>query len=206
MHTSRIHSPWFIPSIVTVVILMISGIIMLVWPELRVPVLLGLYEIVCQVISTPLEPVLLYVSGLHPVWLVTLVTTLGCNIGGVYDYWVFQPLLRHEKVRPHYENTRLFVTAMAWFQKKPVLTLIVVAFTPIPFVPFKLLAIADDLPQWKYQLALLIGRAPRYALFALFGYNMPIPDWFLAVLMLALVASYIVSWVRGNNSKKTCQP
>jgi membrane protein YqaA with SNARE-associated domain len=182
----------------TVATSVVSGVIVLINPTLATLIGLGVYEVLCQVISTPLEPAMLYTAKLYPIWQVTLVTTIGCNIGGIYDYWIFGPLLHHEQVRPRYENTRLFTSALKWFEKAPLITLIFIGFTPIPFVPLKLLAIAGGYPQWRYQLALLIGRAPRYAIISWLGYVIPFPNWLLVTIMILLVIAYVISHIRAK--------
>ena len=175
--------------------------------ELRHLALLGLYEIPCQLVSLPLEPYLLYAATLYDVWLVTLVTTLGCAVGGVLDYLVFGPMLAHGSMRPRYENRRWFHKALALFRKAPFWTLVLTGYTPIPFAPFKLLSIAAGYPVPRYVVALVLARAPRYYLVAWLGYVIQPPGWSMAVLAGVLLAIYVVvRWKRKKAGRAAGDP
>jgi len=55
----------------------------------------------------------------------------------------------------------------AWlYNKVAFISLVIAGFTPIPFEPFRFLAVAAKYNRGKYVLAIFIGRAPRYYLLA----------------------------------------
>lgn len=163
-------------------------------------VLLGLYEIGCQVVNLPLEPALLFVAKRHSPAAVTIYTTLGCIAGGVLDYWLWGPLLNLRAVRSRYEGKRWYVISARWFAAAPFLALFVAALTPLPFIVFKLFAIAAGYPLGRYLVALTVARTPRFYLLAWFGEVVPVPDWVLAAAMALLLVPYLVSRLRGRSA------
>ena len=181
----------------------IAGAVVFLRPDLLHLMLLGLYEIPCQLISLPVEPYQLYVSKFHDAWTVTLILTVACTVGGVMDYWLFEPLLHHGAVKPHYENNRLFKTALKYFQKAPFLTLTFTGYTPVPFFPFKLLAIAAGYPMRNYVAALLLARIPRYYLVSYVGYMLQPPTWTLVALAVAAGGAYLFThWKRRRYERR----
>ncbi|MGH7455543.1 MAG: VTT domain-containing protein, partial [bacterium] len=118
-------------------------------------------------------------------WLVTIAGTIGCCIAGLFDYWLLIPLLNHRAVRSKFENARLFQKALAFFHKFPFRMLVIASCTPLPFYPFKFLSLADGYPLWKYQLALVVGRVPRFYMLAVLGFMLQPPTWLLVVLAFA---------------------
>jgi ribonucleoside-triphosphate reductase len=56
-----------------------------------------------------------------------------------------------------------------YFNRFPWWTIMVVALTPIPFYPLRIVAPMANYPVAKYVSAVVVGRVPRYFLLALGG-------------------------------------
>ena len=157
-------------------------------------ILFGLLAIPLHALYSPIpfEPALLHIAKFYPALTVSVVSAFGCFIAGLIDYAVLGWLLNHRYVRPRYENRRFYRMSEEAFHRAPFAALLFFAFTPLPFLPLKFLSIASGYSLWKYQLALLIARFPRYYLLALIGYFVPIPDW--ALIALALAGGALALW------------
>ena len=60
-------------------------------------------------------------------------------------------------------------------------------FTPTPFELFRLAAILIRYNVPKYLLAVFVGRFIRYYFTALIGHLYPIPNWYLIIMVIALL-------------------
>ena len=180
-------------------ILAIAALLLLVLPEERRLILVGLYTIPSHVFVTPFpqEPAVLYGAKYYSPWLVTIVMTSGSCLSGILDYWFLTPVLNRQSVRVRFDNNRFFQKLLVFFRLAPFWLLTIVNYSPIPLSPFKLLSIAEGYPLWKYEASLLVGRAPRYYTLALLGYVMQPPTWVLVALALVLV----ILWFAKRMSK-----
>jgi membrane protein YqaA with SNARE-associated domain len=172
--------------------LVLSGGALLLWflPEQRGLVWLGLYTIPSHMFVSPFphEPALLYYAKSHPAIWCAVASLVGCLVAGMWDYWLFIPLIHHPRVRAKYVNTGLYKRSVDFFRKWPFWALVIVGLTPIPFYPIKFLSIADGYPMERYLGALAVGRAPRYYAIAYLGYVLKLPNWSLVALALGLLA------------------
>lgn len=173
-----------------------------VWlPSYRGLLWLTLYTIPSHMFISPLphEPVLLYFAKVHGATLCTEASTVGCLLAGMWDYWLFVPLMHHPRVRAKYADVGLYRRSVRWFRKSPFWALVVLGATPLPFYPIKFLSITDHYPMRKYLLALFVGRAPRYWVIAYLGYTLRLPNWSLALLALAI---FIVTVIQTHREEK----
>lgn len=142
-------------------------------------------------ISFPHEPVLIYFGQFANLWLAALAATVGTIAAGYLDHSVFVPVLNH-KTFVTYKDRALYRRAIDYFLRYPFATLIVAAFTPIPFFPFKFLSFSIHYPLRKYLAAIVIARYPRYFLLALLGKAVHIPNWILFGTFLLFINLYLV--------------
>lgn len=146
----------------------------------------------------PHEPILLMVARDHGAWACAFASTWGALVSALLDYKLTLPLLHRPGVRAKYVNTGIYRWSSRWFGRAPFVTLVVAGLTPIPFYPFKFLALAWGYPKSWYLISLVIGRTPRYWMLAYLGYVLQLPNWSLVLLALALlVAAYFGS--RSNS-------
>jgi len=136
----------------------------------------------------PHEPVFLYFSKFYKPLTVTLVALFGTLATEFINYHVFS-FFKDTKPLQNVQNSGLVKKLIALFNKAPFLALWVAGFTPIPFYPFRFLVVLAGYPLVKYLLSVALSRTPRFFLFALFGHKVPLPDYVLALLFLALILS-----------------
>jgi membrane protein YqaA with SNARE-associated domain len=107
------------------------------------------------VVRDPLANVLL-VSGL---------ATLATIVANLTEYHLLANLL-HFGLGARLRRTRVYGWAMRWFNRAPFQLLTLLAFVPIPVDAVRWLAILRGYSRWRFALAYLVGRGPRYLLFA----------------------------------------
>jgi membrane protein YqaA with SNARE-associated domain len=175
----------------------ILGVAYVLFPEERALVWLGMAEIPCHITNLPIDFYVLYCSKIYPSWLVTMVVVSACCVAGALDYAVFDPIIRHRRVRAIYENSGIARVLLELFQKMPFVTLLAVGYLPIPFLPFKFLAITVNYPLSKYLLAITVSRTARWYMMARIGYALQPPDWVLITLLLIVLAVTVVRILSG---------
>lgn len=180
-----------------------SALFFVCFPSYRGVLWLALYTIPSHMFISPFphEPVLLYFAKMHGATLCALASLVGCLLAGIWDYWLFVPLMHHPRVRAKYANVGLYRRSVRLFRKSPFWALVLFGATPLPFYPLKFLSIADHYPLKKYLLALTLGRAPRYWVIAYVGYTLRLPDWSLAALALALFVFTVIQSRREEKKK-----
>lgn len=187
--------------------LVVAGIVIAYWalPDRRGLVLLGAYTIPSHMFVSPFphEPMLLYYAKFNPAWECALVSMMGCLVAGFWDYWLFVPLVHHQRVRSKYVNTGLYKRFIGLFRISPFFALVIVGLTPIPFYPVKFLSISDGYPLKRYLAALVVGRGPRYYVLAYLGYVLKLPNWSLVALALVLLGITVYQNRRRNNRAET---
>lgn len=95
--------------------------------------------------------------------LAAIVGGIGSCISGLIDYILVTVAFRYERIA-RIKETHTYINVERLFNKAPFVVLVIVAFTPIPFEPVKLLACATRYSRIKFLLAVFVGRAPRYFL------------------------------------------
>lgn len=177
----------------------------LLYPAERGLLWLALYTIPSHMFISPFshEPVLLYFAKYHSATACAVASVIGCLIAGVWDYWLFIPLMHHPRIRSKYANFSLYQRSVVLFRKSPFWALVVVGLTPIPFYPIKFLSFGDKYPLKRYLLALVVGRTPRYWAIAYLGHMLRLPNWSLVTLALALLAVTIVKSRMDDRKKKS---
>jgi len=134
----------------------------------------------------PHEPVLLYFSKFYLPLTVALVAIAGTTITELLNYSVFKYVM-DLNVFKNLSQKKTVVKLVNLFKKSPFVALLVAGFTPVPFYPFRFLVVVAKYPKWKYILAVILSRTPRYYLLAIFGYSLKVPDYLLISLFALLV-------------------
>lgn len=166
-------------------------LLLLEWyPEGSLLASYGIYAVPSHFLISvlPNEPALLFVAKYYPAWAVAVTGTAGCMLAGVLDYWLLAKLVNHPRIRPKLDSGRFFRWSLRVFRKAPFVMLVAAAVLPVPFYPFKFLAIAGGYPLGKYETALLVGRFPRFYALAWFGYVARIPDEALLIIAAVFIA------------------
>ena len=140
----------------------------------------------------PHEPAVIWYGARLGVWPTALIATAGTVLAGVVDHRLGVPLLARIKSRPG-GPAPLVERA---FRRWPFLILALSGLTPLPFFPFKLLALTTGYPLDRYAGAVAARCLPRYALLAWLGAAVRLPLWlFVALFALLIIPSLrLVSW------------
>ncbi len=166
-----------------------GAVLVLIDPDHAGLFLLTLYNIPANsIVPVPHEPgVLFFAKYYHPVW-IAVASTMGSMVACVADYAVVEAMLRHPKISGARE-ARLYKWAVKWLMRFPFMT--IVAFTLVPVLPLyvaRVLAPASGYPLWRYCLANMVGRLPRFFALAWVGHTIQIPTWILAAMFVMLIA------------------
>jgi uncharacterized membrane protein YdjX (TVP38/TMEM64 family) len=116
-----------------------------------------------------------------------------------------------------YVNWRVYSWVMGWdrlqglqarrsvrwgvehFGRSPFWTVVVFAFTPLPFFVVRALAILHRYSVRRFMAATLAGRMPRIFFYAWFGGLVRVPTWILVALVVGATALVVASrLVRGE--------
>ena len=139
----------------------------------------------------PHEPVLIYFGKFYAPLAVAVVAVAGTVITEYFNYAVFR-FVADFRALQKYTKSSLIQRAIRFFNKAPFAALLIAGFTPFPFYPFRFLVVLARYPLFKYLLAVLISRGPRFYLYAWLGNHLRIPDvWILLIMVAALVIIYV---------------
>jgi len=143
----------------------------------------------------PHEPVFLYFSKYYAPLFVTAVGIAGTLITEILNYSVFG-FFSELKVIKKVSNSKFVQRLLDLFQKAPFLALWIAGFTPVPFYPFRFIAVLSDYPKQKYILAIFLSRTPRFFLLAYIGYTINLPTYLLAIIFLIITVLIYVPLIR----------
>jgi membrane protein YqaA with SNARE-associated domain len=140
----------------------------------------------------PHEPIVLLYGTLFDPLLIAL-------LGGIATCWV--ELLNYHVLRLITNIKRVqaitgkqwYQKAEGWFKKIPFLSLVISGFTPIPYAPFRVFAVTSKYPMTKYELAVFVGRTPRYYILALTGKVINLPWWGYGIIFLVMLTIALYS-------------
>lgn len=152
-------------------------------------------------IAVPHEPLVFLYGKMYGIWCPTFLSILPTLMGAYLDYLFLYPLFQ-TGYAGKIKETKIYTRLMRYFEISPFATLAIVAATPVPFYPLRILSVASEYPAQKYMLSVLIGRLPRYALIAAGGAMLQISDQFILVLFITLISWYILSAIRNIRKNK----
>jgi hypothetical protein len=104
-------------------------------------------------------------SGWLNVLVVSGLATLATIVANLNEYHLLAWLL-HFGLGRRVRRTKLYGWGALWFSRAPFVLLTLIAFIPIPVDAVRWMAILQAYPRTRYALAYLVGRGPRYAIFA----------------------------------------
>ena len=191
------RNPWqvFLPLIVFLAIVFLAT--RYLFPQYSNLFLLFLYSIPGQFIVAiiPHEPIIFYYSKYFSPISVALVAVLGTLFAEYLNYmlvkWFFN-IPKVDELRRH----KTFEKASHYFLKLPFISLVVAAFSPVPFYPFRVIAPASDYSLTKYLLALIVGRTPRFYILAYFGYSLSLSNEIIIIFFFLLLAVSVFYWLK----------
>ena len=151
--------------------------------------------------TVPHEPVLLFFSRFYEPLNVALVSIAGTALTEIVNYSVFGYVVDLKIFQKMVQNRTVGKMVKA-FAKAPFLALWVAGFTPIPFYPFRFLVVLARYPLWKYILAVITSRTPRFFLLALLGKSVRFSNTELLALLVVLILAANYPLVRKILLKK----
>lgn len=134
----------------------------------------------------PHEPMILYFGKFYSPFTVGFVTIASTLLTEALNYSTFKyvaDLKAFDKVH----RSKFMKKLISYFNKAPFTALLIAAFTPVPFYPFRFMVVMARYPIWKYLLATFLARTPRFFILAYIGHSIKIPDVWLVLLFVALV-------------------
>lgn len=145
----------------------------------------------------PQDPAVIYAGTVYNPGLVVLLFGLTTVTASVVDYCILRRVLGIEKLEP-LRQTSFYQAAVRCFYWRPWWTIVVFAFTPLPYFPVRVLALSSKYPLIPYVSANLAGRLPRYYLLAIGGAWVAIPLTYLLLMgfAMSLVPCIAMLWLR----------
>lgn len=101
-------------------------------------------------------------------WLIAVLAGAATAWVEYFNYRMLGRVLTAKQIKAATEK-RPYRVAERWFKKFPFLIIVLTGFTPVPYAPFRVFAISARYPIDRYLAAILVGRTPRYYLWALLG-------------------------------------
>jgi membrane protein YqaA with SNARE-associated domain len=151
-------------------------------------------SVACTFLPLPTAWIVLGAArGVDP-WAVAVVASVGTCIANLHDYYIVNALCRLGRLR-RARHSSLHRDAARWFRRTPFATLAVASFLPIPIDPVRWLAVSTDYPRYRYALATLAGRLPRYLLLAVIGWRLQPSN---RVLVAVLAAAVVLGIARAS--------
>ena len=126
--------------------------------------------------------------------LIAILGGIGSCISGLIDYTLVTVVFRYEKIA-RAKTTRIYRYVERLSKQAAFISLVVAAFTPIPFEPIKFLACVTQYNRVKLVLAIFLGRTPRYFLVGTLQKELSIPQIYLYSSILIVMAIATARWL-----------
>lgn len=147
----------------------------------------------------PLRPMILLFGTLFAPWLIAILGGVATAWVEYFNYRMLGRVLTVSQIRAVTEK-RLYQVAERWFKKFPFWIIVFTGFTPVPFAPFRVFAVSSRYPMDRYLGAVLVGRIPRYFLWASIGAAIDLPLWGIAIVFVPFLAipgfTAVTAWRR----------
>jgi membrane protein YqaA with SNARE-associated domain len=156
---------------------------------------LGAFITNVAIAFAPHEPMVIWFGKELGIWSTAVVATLGTLAACWVDRRYLFPLLLRKRARP---RRGLLAKMIRTFDRAPFWIITLSGLTPLPFWPFKVLAVTSDYPASKFLAAVGAGRFPRYLLLAWCGRTLPLPPWALPSIVVAMTVWGLAVHVRSE--------
>jgi hypothetical protein len=149
-------------------------------------------------LPTFFEPLIIEAAKWAPVWAVTLVACVGYMYMEYLNWHVYAWVLNWDRMAG-FRSRRSVRWGVRMFAYSPFWMVVIFAFTPLPFWAGRALAILHHYPLGRFMVATVVGRVPRWWLYAWFGSRLHVPGWMLAtVIVIPALAVIGPRLVRGE--------
>lgn len=131
-------------------------------------------------------------SGPLRVLLVAGLSTFATIVANLSEYHVLAQLFEFGLGR-RIRRTRLYGWSVRWFDRAPFQLLALIAFVPVPIDAVRWLAVLRGYSRVRFSLAYLVGRGPRYLLFAWCSVLLELGAGQILLIQAVLLALALVS-------------
>jgi phosphatidylglycerophosphate synthase len=153
--------------------------------NIEVLIVLFLWTIPAQLLIgfLPQESVILFAAQRYSAVTVTGIVIGALLITEVLNYHIIKAVGRIPYIQSLIQRES-FRKTVQLFNRAPFSATVIAAFTPLPFLPVRILAPLSGFPLAKYIGAVAGGRIPRIYLIALLGFTLSPPVWVLVLLTI----------------------
>ena len=133
-------------------------------------------------------------------WLIAVLAGAATAWVEYFNYRMMGRVLTVKQIKAATEK-RPYRVAERWFKKFPFLIIVLTGFTPVPYAPFRVFAISARYPIDRYLAAILVGRTPRYYLWALLGAAIDLPLWGYGLIFVPFLAVTVLVTLRSHRRR-----
>lgn len=151
------------------------------------------------VLPTLFEPIVIEAGKFADPWSVSAVALGGYMYTEYVNWHLYAWVLQRDKAA-WLRRQRWVQRSVEYFSRAPFASVVVFAFTPLPFWVARGLAILRRYPLGPYLLATAVGRWPRFFLYAWLGSAVRIPAWVLVVVIVGGAVAVVVGRVGRGES------
>jgi len=146
----------------------------------------------------PQEPGILLAAIEYNPLPIALVAGIATYFVELINYWLLIPICNLDRLKPFKEKC-FYKILIDYYSRFPFLIIAFVALSPVPHLPFRMLAVLADYSVLKYGFATFLGRTIFYYILALGGEivkelmdRFGIPYWiYIFVILLAVLIGFI---------------
>lgn len=131
-----------------------------------------------------LEPVVMLWGRLYPPLLVAAAVTAASLYVEFVTYHLYRTMLRHRATQ-RLRESRFLHGLRRYFERAPFATIWVLSWSPIPYWGGRIMAAHGDYSIARYLLATLLGRLPKFWLFAALGLQWEVSAGVLVTIVVA---------------------
>jgi len=148
------------------------------------------------VLPTMFEPIIMEAAKYERAIWVTLVAALGYMYMEYLNWYAYTWVLERQSLGAFRQLTWVR-RSVAYFSRAPFWTVAVFAFTPLPFWAARILAILNHYSLGRFMTATIVGRLPRWFLYAWFGAALRVPTWMLVTVIVGgSVVTIALRWLK----------
>ncbi|MEB3323267.1 MAG: hypothetical protein VKI81_10640 [Synechococcaceae cyanobacterium] len=142
------------------------------------------------ILPTAFEPLIMEAAKYEGAVPVTIVATAAYMYMEYVNWRVYGWVLSWDRLTD-LKSRRSVRWGIESFGRSPFWTVVVFAFTPLPFFVVRALALLGGYPVGRFMAATILGRMPRIFLYAWFGELVRVPTWVLVAIVLGATGAVV---------------
>lgn len=148
------------------------------------------------VLPATYEPIIMLFGKLYPPLLIGLVATTGTIYVEYLNYWLYAA--GADRLPDRIRASPMLARIERWYARAPFATVVVAAFTPLPYWLVRVLSALTRYPVRRHLVATAIGRFPRLWFFAAIATPLGIPtSWLVLASVVVLGVMVLIAGVRA---------